>query len=293
MVWFKDELIRESATVLSPESLRLTGAKANHKRFRDALRRDGNPVESGDRCRVGVIQAGVGRGIASAVLTLGAEDTLTLDTSKVLQSTAGAALPTFSSQGNAADCYITNGVDDLLDVDEDGNLINPEVVRRTTVPEVISGGFDSELGTEDKEGVFALGLSTAFDELAGFFGYDINSSAVADGEDIFENIHTSTGRIRRLSIKPWPTFRNNNIPAGNVLSVIDASAPERVRIVKVWSDDGLHRGLAFVTGDAADPQVDVIYEYGDVLFELNGTDVRVRNTNAAALDFNFIRPVVG
>ena len=293
MVWFKDELVRESATVLSPTSLQLTGAKANHIRFRNALRRDGNPVQSGDRLRVGVIQAGVGRAICSAVLTLGATDTLTLDASKILQSTAGAGLPTFTSQGNAADVYITNGVDDLLGVDEDGELINPEVVRRTTVPATVIGGFLDELGTENLEGVLALGLAASFDDLGGFFAFDINSSAVADGEDVFENIHSSTGRARRLSIKPWPTFRNNTVPAGNVLSVFSADAAGRVRRVVAWSDDGLHRCAALVHGHASDPQVDVEYEYGDVVFDLVGTDVRIRNNFTAPLTFNYIRPVIG
>lgn len=293
MVWFKDEIVRESATVLSPTSMQLSGAVANHIRFRNAKRRDGNPVQSGDRCRVGVIQAGVGRGICSAVLTLGAEDTLTLDDSRVLQSTAGSGLPTFSNQGAAAEVYITSGVDDVLDVDEDGLLVRPEVVRFAVAPATVFEDFATEIGTLDREAVLALGAQAAFDNLAGFFAYDINSSTPKDDEDVFENINTNTGRIHRLNVKPWATYRNNTIDAGNVLQMFDAATASRRWLVDVWSTDGANRARALVTGHAADPLVDVDFEIGNLIFELVGTAVRIRNASDAAMPVRFIRPIIG
>lgn len=293
MVWFTDELVREAGTFTSATVIRLTGAAANHIRFRDAKRRDGGAVQSGDRTQVGVFQAGVGFAICSAQLTLGADDTLTLDASKVRQSSAGASLPAFSSSGASADVYIAESVDTTAGFDETGALLNPDLFRNAIAVEKVIAGFLSELGTADKEAVMALGLSAAFDGLGGFFGYDVTNSETADDEDVHENDHTSTGRVLRLNIKPWRTKRSDAIPAGNLLTLFNANTADRLWKVVVWANGGAHRTAALVFGHASDPYVDVLYQYGDLAFELSSTNVGIRNNNGGSLTVRHIKPIFG
>lgn len=293
MADFFDEIVREGVTFTSPTTMTLSGAVANHIRFRDAKRRDGNPVESGDRTVVGVIQSPAGRGIVRATLTLGAQDTLTLDTSKIYQSTAGASLPTFSSAGNPGEAYCTFPVPISAIFDTDGNLLTPDLFRKSILKEKIVAGFLSEVGVTDEEGVAALGVVSAYDGLGGFFAYDDDASDTVDAEDVFQNDHTSTGRVKRLSMKMWPTIRGQNMAAGNVLTVLDASTPNRQWLIAVRDATGAHRSAAIVLGHATDPFVDVINEYGSLPFELSGANLQVRNTSAGALTVSFIRPIIG
>lgn len=293
MVWFLDELIREGANVQSATVLTLTGERQNHRRFRDALRRDGNPVQSNDRTCVSVFQANTGFATCAARLTLGATDTLTLDASKVYQSSAWPALPTFSPAGAPCDVYVTAAVPLLAQFDEDGNLLQPDLFRKSIVTETIVNGFMAELGTTDNEAVVALGAAAAFDELAGVFAFDADLSTIADNVDIFENDHTSSGRARRLSLKPWPTQRGDIVAAGNVIELVQASKPGEQRLINVWTTNGASRARAHVIGDAADPIVDVIDQYGDITIELSGVSVRARNNGASSMTINHIKPIIG
>lgn len=293
MVWFTDELVRETGTFTSSTVVRLTGAAANHIRFRDAKRRDGSDVQSGDRTQVGVFQAGVGFAICSAQLTLGANDTLTLDASKVRQSSAGASLPTFSASGAAADVYIAESVDTTAGYDESGNLLNPDLFRQAIIAEKVVAGFLSELGTVNNEGVVALGLTTAFDQLAGVFAYDDDYTETEDNEDVFENDHTSTGRVRRLSLKPWPTKRGDSLPDGNALTLFDASTADRVWLVFAMADGGAHHVFGLVVGHASNPLIFPILEYGSLTFDQSGTNVQVRNGSGGPLTIRHIKPVIG
>jgi len=293
MAFFLDEIVREGVTFTSPTTMTLNGPVANHRRFRESKRRDGTTVQSGDTTVVGVIQTPAGRGICRATLTLGAQDTLTLDASKIYQSTAGAALPTFSPAGNPGEAYCTSPVDLFQIFDDAGNLLVPDLFRKNILKEKIVAGFLSEVGVTDEEGVGALGVNAAYDGLGGFFAYDDDASDTADGEDVFQNDHTSTGRVKRVSQKPWPTIRGQNIAAGNVLTVLDASAAGRQWLVAVRDATGAHRSTAIVLGHATDPFVDVINEYGSLPFELSGANLQVRNTTGGALTAAFIRPIIG
>lgn len=293
MVWFQDELVRESGTFTSATVIRLGGAAGNHIRFRDAKRRDGSAVQSGDRTNVTVFQAGVGFAICSAQLTLGADDTLTLDASKVRQTSAGSGLPTFSSSGAAADVFISDAIDLSVGFDENGAIIEPDLFRKAIVKDKIVAGFLSENGTVDGEGVVGLGTSASFDDLAGVFAYDADYAVAEDGEDVFENDFTSTGRVRRLSLKPWPTKRGDALAAGNLLALLTASTADRIWLVIVEANGGAHRAAAIVTGHASDPQVDVIHEFGSLAFELSGTSLGVRNNSGGSLTIRHIKPIIG
>lgn len=293
MVQFADELVRESAVFTSSTVLTLGGAVANHIKFSEAKRRDGAAVQSGDRACVGVVQAGVGFAVCMAQLTLGAEAKLTLDASKIFQSSAGASLPGFSAAGAAAEVYITNSVDLIPSFDENGVLLSPDKFRKTIVPEKIVNGFLSELGTVDNEGVIALGVDSAFDGLAGLFGMDAADSTTEDGIDVFENDHTSTGRVKRLSLKPWPTKRGNAIPDGNAYTLYPASTAGEKRLVAAWTADGSAAMLGFVIGHATNPQIFPIYERGNIKFDESGTNVQVRNLTGGSVTINSINPVIG
>lgn len=296
MTFVIDEITREACDFASATTLNLTGELLYHKRFRDMFRRDGTPVQSGDTTSVGVAQANAGRAICRATLILGAQDQLVLDAGKVYKSTAGASLPAFSPVGAAGEVYCAAPVDFFQMFDDAGNLLNPDLIRAATYPEKIVADFLSELGTVDKEAVLALGVNAAFDTLAGFFAMDTSSplaSAAADGEDIFQNDHTATGRVRRLSLKPWPTKRGDNIATGNALTLFAASTAGRLHLVLAWDATGAHYAMAMVLGHATDPILVPIFEFGSIGFEVAGTSINLRNNSGGAITVSHIKPVIG
>ena len=294
-MFFMDELCREACTFLSATTLRLDGAPAYFTTFRSALRRDGTPVQSGDTTSIGVAQAPGNRAIVKATLTLGAQDTLTLSTNAadLYKSTAGAGLPAFSPAGAAGDVYCSAPVDFFQTFDDAGNLLRPELFRNNAFPEKVVLDFLSELGTLHREAVFAQGVAAAEDGLAGLFAMDTLSSSAEDGEDVFENDHTTTGRVKRLSTKPWPTKRGDNIGSGNALDLFSAAAAGRRWLAAAWDATGAHSAIAFVLGHATDPYVDVIREDGAIAFELSGTTIRIRNNTGGAATISHIKPIIG
>lgn len=294
MVWFLDERVREGGTFTSPTVIRLGGEKANHRRFRDALRPDGNAVQSGDRTCVGVVQGGVGAAVCVAQLTLGAEDTLTLQSGagKIYQSTSWPGLPTFQTAGSAADVFITSAVDLFAQFDEDGALLQTDLFRAALFKDKIIAGFLSENGTADREAVLALGVAAAFDGLGGAFAKDDASATAEDGVDYFENDFTNSGRIKRVNLKPWRTERGFNVADGQIQQLLAASNADRTWLVHVQAVGGAHRAAAFVTGHASDPQVDVLYEYGSIAFDLSGVNLRARNNSGGPLTLQYINGVI-
>lgn len=289
-----DEIVRETCQFTSATALRLTGAKEFHRTFRSMKRRDGTAVQSGDTTSVGVVQSPGKRAICRATLTLGAEDTLTLDSGNVYGSTdAGGALPGFSSAGAPGEAYCTAPRDFFQVFDDAGNLLRRDFFRDAMFPPKLVADFLSELGTVDREAVLSLGVNAAFDDLGGLFAMDTVSAVAEDGEDIFENDNTGNGRVRRLSLKPWPTARNANILTGNALAIGAFATANRVNLLKVWDATGAHAAMAFAIGHAADPKLIVLYEVGNIKFEQSGTTISIRNNDAGTLTLAHIKPIIG
>lgn len=296
MAFFRDELARETCTFLSATTLKLNGAYSEfYVRFRSCKRRDGTAVQSGDTCIVGVAQTGVGRAVCRAALTLGADDTLTLDNSLIKQSTAGSGLPGFSSSGAVGEVYIASTADDAA-FDDAGNLLRPDLFRLSQFKRTIegAGGFIGELGTVDNEAVLALGKASASDPdyLGGPVWYDAQSSETPDGLDVWQNLNTSTGRILRLPIKLARTKRGDALASGNLLTLHNFSTAGLRWLVDVFDATAAHRATALVLGHASDPQVDVLCEMGALPFELSGTSLGVRNNSGGALTVAHAKAVI-
>ena len=304
MATIYEERVREACTFLSATTLRLDGAVADHTRFQDAKRSDGTNIQSNDDFWVTVLQRPAGVAVVRAVYSdTGAAKTLTLDGSKIKKSTTGAALPAFDPAGASGEVFITLTGDDAL-FDTSGNLLSPSLFRLSLIKQTILGaaGFVSELGTKAFEAVAALGRENAGEGLGGVFWFDQTSSETADNEDVFNNIHTATGRIIRLPMKPWRTYRGANIAAGNLLTLIDLAPgefpagtprPARLHDVLVWSADGAQSARATALGHASAPMVTVEWETAGLAFELSGASLGVRNTTNGALTLSHIRPVIG
>lgn len=288
-----DELTRETCTFVSPTVLNLTGAVALHTRFRDMKRRDGSPAQSGDTTSVAAVQLPAGRALVKATLTLGAQDQLTLDTGEIYKSTAGAGLPGFSSAGAPGEVYVAAPVQFFQTFDDQGNLLRPDLFRRSAFPAKVVADFLAELGTVDREAVAALGVGASFDALAGLFAMDLASSETADGEDVFVNDHSATGRVKRVPFKPWPTRRGDNIVLGGALTLFAAATPGRVWRVLAWDATRTHVASALVIGDAAAPVLIKQFEVGLIAFELAGTSINIRNNTGGAITLSHIKPVIG
>lgn len=304
MATIYDERVREACTFLSATTLRLDGAVARHTRFQDAKRRDGANIQSTDDFWVTVQQDPAGFAVCRAIYNdTGATKTLTLDGAKIKKSSAGASLPAFDPAGAAGEVFITFTADDAL-FDTGGNLLSPDLFRLSQIKQTILGaaGFVSELGTKAFEAIAALGRENAGDGLGGVFWFDQTSSETADNEDVFNNIHTATGRIVRLPMKPWRTYRGANIAAGNLLTLLDLAPgefpagtprPARLHDILVWSADGAQSARATALGHASAPTVTVEWETAGLAFELSGASLGVRNTTNGALTLSHIRPVIG
>lgn len=297
MAWFLEERIREGGIPASASVINLQGAVTTFLAFSQAKRRDGSAVQSGDQTCVTVVQAGGLSCTCRGTLTLGGTNTVTLDASKIYQSTNGAALPSFDTN-SPVDIFITTAVPLLAQFDDAGNLLDPDLFRVALIKIINTvGGFSAELGTVDGEAVVAPGVDAAGDELGGLFRYDISDSTPADDVDVVENINTAVGRLMRMSMKPWPTTRDQNVLAGNSLTIGDLAPaggkPAFLRLVCAWSDDGAHWSAAIVLGHASAPYVRVLFEHGSLPFELSGTQLRVRNDTGGTLTVHTIKPVIG
>lgn len=294
MVWFLDERIREGGIPASASVINLQGAVEGFLPFVQAKRRDGTTVQTGDTTCVSVRQAGGLMVTCKGALTTGGTNTITLDASTIYQSSNGAALPNWDTSAQV-DIFLTTAVPLLAQFDDAGNLLDPNLFRAAIIRPVAT--FASELGTVDGEGVAAPGVDARFDFLGGLFDYDIASSTPEDGVDFIENINTSTGRNRRVGIKPFPTSRDNVLLSGNALTLRNmvpaAGKPALMWIVMAWTDDGLHRSRAFVLEHASDPFVDVDYERGSLPFQLSGSQLQVRNDTGLSATVHYAIGVMG
>ena len=292
MVWVRDELVRESCQFLTATTGRLTGAVANYTRFRDAKRRDGTAIATGDTAIVNIIQSPAGRAICKATLTFGAEDTFALDGTAphLKKSTAGAGLPGFSAAGQPGEIAIVSFAEEVA-LDGDGNLQSPDKFRKSILKPFIMGGsgFTQEVGSVDDEGVFALALSAQLDGLGGPVMFDADASDAQDSLDVWG---TGTGRYLRPDTVLARTRRPAAVANGDALAVVPASVAGRAWLVHAFDTTGVHRATAIVHGHASDPQVDVLFEFGALVWEVSSTTVSVRNQSGASLTLRFLRTII-
>jgi hypothetical protein len=310
MAFFKDEAVRETVQPAGGAVFNLLGPVDGRQDFASAKRKDGTPVQTGDRCPVGLVQKVAGvteRVVAIATLTLGGANILTLNTvaypsGKMYFSTAGGAFPTFDVN-STGEAFITNAIPLTPGFDDDGNLEDPFNFRKTLTPADIAT-FLAEIGLSDNEAIVALGRSGAgFNGIGGLFAQNDASTGTDDNVDKFTNPNSGQGKVDRVPIKVSPTLRGNTIGAGGVLSIasvipwFDASDPTAEYFINAWDEaDAQTRLQSYWMGHATTPQPFLVHESAEpalLEFDLIGTDVRIKNTTGGSRTYSLVVERIG
>lgn len=305
-MFFLDELIAEGVTFTSPTTMTLNGAASPtnapsnfYRRFRDAKRPDGTPVQSGDTTMVAVAQSPAGRALTVATLTLGATDTLTLSTATndIRQSTAGASLPSFSSAGAIGIAYIATSIDLFSVYDNNGGLLNPDRFRDGLMPDDLAAILAQGTIT-DGEKVFAAaaenggGLTLAqlrAKRTGGVFMQDNAASGANDGVDTFTASGAGSGRLKRVGIKVAPTERAIALLAGGVVDIVTPAAGQ-VFVVDAFDEASPATHLSGrLVGLAGGADVDIldIDQTATLEFAASGATVRLRNNSGSSGTFAY------
>ena len=309
MAFFQDEAVRESMQPAGGAVFNLLGAVDGRQPFSSAKRRDGTPVQSGDKTCVAVVQKVGGvtyRAVSVATLTLGGSNFLTLDTTawpagKMYFSTAGASFPGFNT-ADVGEVFITTAVPLLAQFDDQGALIDPLNFRRTLAPSTIAA-FLAEIGVADNEAVVALGRSgAAYNGLGGLFAQNNASTGTVDNVDKHANPNTGQGRVDRVPIKVAPTFRGNVIGAGGVVALqaiwapFNLADPTAEYFVHAWREGQPSTQVAgYFIGHASAPVPYNCSESADagLRFDIAGTELRLLNAALSSINVSVVIERIG
>lgn len=265
-----NNLIKESCTGTGSGSLTLTGAAATFFTFLGAGLISNRSVYYS-------LKSGAEREVGKGTFVSPA--TMSRDT--IFQSSnSNAAL---SLGAGTHEIIITIPYQKLIFLDENDLIADPTPFRATIIRELVSD-FLAEAAPADLEGLFTLGVGTAFDGLGGFFAIDQGAVGAADGIDKF--LHPSSpGFLVRAPIKVAPTTRSVNIPAGNVYQMFDAATADAAWDFVAHRDDHPDTHIYGHCFGGANPHAE-FDSAGLISLVAAGTGIQIRNDDAVAHDFS-------
>ena len=266
-----NNLVKESCTGTGSGSLTLTGAAATFFTFLGAGLISNRAVYYS-------LKSGAEREVGKG--TFVAPATLSRDT--IFQSSnSNAAL---SLGAGTHEVIVTIPYQKLIFLDENDLIADPTPFRKTIIRDLVSD-FLAEPAPADHEALFALGVGSVFDGLAGFFAINQASVGVADGIDKFTH-PSSAGFADRVAMKVAPTLRSINVPAGNVYQFLNAAAADSAWDFAIHRDDDPNTSLyGTVYGGATNQQI-VYDRLGLVSIANAGAGIQFRNDDSVARDFS-------
>lgn len=299
MVDFFDELTHEFFEKTATQGIfNLTGAKEGYATFASALRRDDNPIASGDRTIVS-FRAGVKFLVCGVSVQVGAPSTLTVLTDYIFRtSDAGGGIPDFDAGGEV---YISDTAGRVYRKDLDGNPLDPDDFRFPNFKPALAD-FAAETGSVDAEAVFVLGADVPAEGdaaaaiatmLGGVFAHDGAATETADNRD-FADPPSGTGKRRRVPLK-WCITKRVTITAGGTAVLFNAASLDRSTIYcEAASADGANRIAGEViignqdplTKDSLTIVADPVLGGIDFVEGDTGTEIRVLSSLGVDTEFD-------